>query len=103
MAGSVPDNVHDVLEDVGLFVPQGGISDEAMVVYERMMNRKCMHCETPLGADSCVVVNHLGVVMAFCGQVCMIDMTNMHYLSELYDDLSDAAKFRNASGKADEA
>lgn len=97
----VPEPVKDVLEDKGLFVPQSGISDEAMVVYERMLRGECMHCESSVGESTCIIVSNLGVVMIFCSMVCLQDWHNMHWMMEQYDDFVSAAKFRNAASKGD--
>lgn len=91
----VPEHVRDVIEDVGVFVPTTGVSDEAMVVYLRMANGRCMHCDSPLGAESTVIVSDPGVVMVYCAQRCLQDFHNMHWMIEQYDDLVETAKFRH--------
>jgi hypothetical protein len=99
LSDEVPAGVRDLLEDPGIFVPEQGITDEAMIVYQRMLEGQCMHCESALGEHACLIVNHLGVVMIFCGQPCLQDWHNMQWMMEQYDDFVSAAKFRNAASK----
>lgn len=97
----VPENVQSVVRDHGIFVPTEGISDEAMVVYTRMLEGECMHCASRVEEQVTAILNHLGVVMLFCSQVCLQDFFNLHWMMEQYDDLVDSAKFRNAASKGD--
>lgn len=99
LSNDVPENVREILEVGGIFVPSQGIADEAMIVYQRMLAGQCMHCESEIGEYACLIVNHLGVVMIFCGQPCLQDWHNMHWMMEQYDDFKSAAEFRNAASK----
>jgi hypothetical protein len=94
----VPDHVRDTIEDVGVFVPTTGVSDEAMVIYLRMAAGRCMHCDVPVGENATVIVADPGVVMLFDSQVCLQDFFNMHWMMEQYDDFVDAVKFRHQAG-----
>lgn len=99
LAPDVPVPVRDAIENLGLYVPQQGVPDEAQVVYERMLAGDCMHCESTLGENSTCVVASVGVAMVFCSQACMQDFFQMTWVQELYDDLVDAAKARNSVSK----
>lgn len=101
LSPDVPEKVQEVVREQGLFVPTEGIDDESMVIYTRMIEGHCMHCESPIGDTSALIVNKLGVVMMFCGQVCLQDFFNMHWMMEQYDDFVSAARFRNAASKGD--
>lgn len=93
----VPDHVRDVLSDVGIFIPTTGVTDEALVLYKRMAEGRCIHCDSRVGEKATVIVSEPGVVMLFCSQVCLQDFHNMHWMMEQYDDLVDSAKFRHAA------
>ena len=91
----VPDHVRETIEDVGIFIPTTGVSDEAMVIYLRMSGGRCMHCDSPAGEAATVIVADPGVCMLFYSQVCLQDFFNMHWMIEQYDDFVSAAKFRH--------
>lgn len=98
----VPENVRTTVVKRKFYVPSSGVSDEAMVVYTRMTHWQCMHCEGTVGDGSTVIVNELGVVMLFCSQMCLGDFFHMHGMMEIYDELSDKAKMRNAIAEGKE-
>lgn len=92
----VPENVAEVLQQ-GIYVPDDQ-SPEAMLLYQRALEGKCMLCDSETGEGTTVIMNHLGVVMLFCSQTCLQDFLFMHGLMEIYDDMVSAAKFRNQKG-----
>lgn len=95
--GDMPDKIIAFLDEHGVHVPDGQ-SPEAMLIYKRAQDGQCMLCESTCGETACIVANDLGVVMLFCCQVCLTDFINMHWMSEIYDDLVEAARFRNQAG-----
>lgn len=97
MAANLPDDVRKTIAKVGIYVPDG-LTDGERVFYERALEKQCMLCECDGGEKSTIVVNELGVVLFFCSQVCLQDFVNMHWLMEKYDDMVDAARFRNQKG-----
>lgn len=101
LSDEVPEGVRDLLETPGLFVPTQGIEDEAFVVYQRMMNGHCMHCDVAVGEYTCLILNHLGVVMLFCSQPCLQDWHNMHWMMERYDDFVETARFRHSAANGE--
>lgn len=97
MLDEVPEDVKETIDKHGIYVPDD-LTDESRVFYQRALEGECMLCETDCGDTTCVILNDLGVVMMFCSQVCLQDFLNMHWMMQQYEDMVEAARFRNQQG-----
>lgn len=93
----VPEKIQEVIHTHGIYVPDD-VSEESRTLYERALEGHCMLCDSECGETTCLILNDLGVVMVFCQQVCLQDFLNMHWIMVQYDDMVEAAKFRNQEG-----
>lgn len=99
LGDNVPDNVVELVEAIGLFIPDEMTSEE-QEIYNRGVQGQCMTCGAELADTTMIVLNRAGVVMMYCGGACYSDMQVMGWLIEQHGDIVSAVKFR--AGGADE-
>lgn len=102
LPAAVPENVREVFEHFGdVHIPEGKIAKELRAIYELGNQGKCMLCEGPLGEETIVKINVVGIDQVYCSHKCDSDMVLLGYLSQQYDDVKERVEFRG-SPKADE-
>jgi hypothetical protein len=94
----VPEAVRDIFETHGsVHLPQGRVAKEMVEIYQRGNRGKCMLCEKPLGPETIVKVNVVGIDQVYCSHLCDTDMQLMGWLSQQYDDVKERVDFRGQS------
>lgn len=113
---SIPEEVEELLEDKGIFVPNdvrevvdGDEAEAGSVpyIYQRALKGYCMCCDGELGKDTLIVVGapftdavveETHVVLVFCSGACMTDMHVKGWLQQKYDDIQQQVEFRGGAG-----
>jgi hypothetical protein len=94
---NLPDNIGEVMEAAGVFVPDD-VDETVERVITRAAEGRCMTCNAPLAGDTVICLTSMGVLMAFCSAPCMQDMTITQWLQEQFDDIVEHVKFRGGAG-----
>lgn len=95
---AVPENVREVFEHFGdVHVPDKNLPKAMRDIYELGNQGKCMLCEGPLGEETIVKVNVVGIDQVYCSHLCDTDMQLMGWLSQQYDDLKEKVDFRGSA------
>lgn len=97
LGDDVPENIKDLIEGLGLFVPPT-LTEAEQEIYNRAVTGCCMTCAAELGENTMLVFNRAGIVMMFCGGACFSDQQVLGWLQETHDDLVDKIKFRGGQG-----
>lgn len=99
LPAAVPENVREVFDHFGdVHIPEGDIAKELKKIYELGNQGKCMTCERPLGEETIVKVNVVGIDQVYCSHKCDSDMILLGYLSQQYDDVKERVDFRGTAG-----
>jgi hypothetical protein len=93
LSESVPGNLRDLVENIGLWVPDKPAQEE-IEVYDRAINGQCMTCSAELGDTTMLTLNRAGVIMIYCGGACYTDQQVVGWMMEQYDDMVQKIKFR---------
>lgn len=95
LGDNVPDAVKEVWSHFGGLTRPSGLDANTRKVYEKGEQGKCMLCHRPVGAEAVLKITAAGILEIYCSHVCSTDMIAMGWITEKYDDLSDALKFRS--------
>lgn len=98
LTDAVPDAVSDVWTHFHetVFVPEN-VAKEVRQVYERGAAGCCMMCGSDLREETLIHVNVLGICAVYCSHKCNQDMDVTGWLSQQYDDITEAVEFRGRS------
>lgn len=92
----VPESIKDVWTHFGgLTIPEGVTDKNLRKIYELGAQGKCMLCHRWVGSEATLRVNVLGITELYCSNVCWTDMYVRGWLTEQFDDLVEALKFRS--------
>jgi hypothetical protein len=95
---AVPESVRDIFERFGgVHIPSGRIAKEMVAIYQRGNEGRCMLCERPLGTETIVKVNVVGIDQVYCSHLCDTDMQLMGWISQQYDDVKERVEFRGTA------
>ena len=94
LGDNVPDSIKDVWTHFdGLTIPDK-VEGYMKQVYENGAAGRCMLCARKVGSEATLRVNVLGITELYCSNVCWTDMYVRGWLTEEFDDLVEALKFR---------
>jgi hypothetical protein len=96
MGPDVPENIVELIKEVGLFVPTNMSPEEAQV-YNRGVTGHCMTCGALCADTTMVTLNRAGAIMIYCGGACYSDMQVMGWLVEQHGDIVQTIQFRGGS------
>jgi hypothetical protein len=94
----IPEHIAQLLEDNGIFVPEGVSRATREEIYTPMLNGRCMACKGELARDTIIVITKHGITMVFCGGACLSDYNVVGWLSTTYDDIMQQMNFRGGQG-----
>jgi hypothetical protein len=101
LPAGVPESVREVFEHFEQVTVPKGVAKEMAKIYEYGNKGKCMLCHAPLGEETIVKVNVVGIDQVYCSHKCDQDMQLLGYLSQQYDDVKESVDFRGAARRAD--
>lgn len=92
---AVPESVRSAFEHFGeVHIPEGKIAKAMREIYEWGNKGKCMLCHKPLGEETIVKINVVGIDQVYCSHLCDTDMQLLGWLSQQYDDVKERVDFR---------
>jgi hypothetical protein len=94
LGDNVPEAVRDVWTHFGGMTKPRNLDAQTKKVYEIGQQGKCMLCHRKVGSEAVLKITAAGILEVYCSHTCSTDMIAMGWITEKYDDLSDALKFR---------
>ena len=95
----IPENVESVIESAGWHETE---NPDVSALIDRAKGGHCMCCNAELDQNTLIVLDTEAVLLAVCGTACLQDFQVVHWLAEVYDDISTRVQFRGAAGEEGE-
>lgn len=103
--GSVPDDLDEIIEQLGIYVPEDVDRESPTYsIFEAALNGHCMTCGAELGETTFAVIGRpTGLdktvcIMVFCGGACLTDMQVLGWIQQTHDDIRQQIEFRGGHG-----